>query len=120
MKTGDHSFCDFKHNNKGRFLEACLLCLLAEEESYGYNLMENLSDFGFIEKEVDISTIYRTLRTMEKENLVTSLWLESDQGPKKRLYKVTDLGKEELHHWINFLGTRKNRIALIIEKYHSL
>ena len=72
--------------------------------------MENLSRFGFIEDEVDISTIYRKLRTMEKDNLVISSWSESDQGPKKRIYKITDLGIEELDQWIDFLADRKNEL----------
>ena len=39
-----------KHNNKGRFIEACHLSLLKQEKSYGYSLMENLSEFGFIDE----------------------------------------------------------------------
>lgn len=120
MAGKTNSFCGSRHTRSGRFLEACLLCLLKEEESYGYNLMENLSDFGFIEDEVDISTIYRRLRAIEKEGLVSSSWRESDVGPKKRIYTITDLGSEELADWIRFLGDRKNRITAIMGKYKSL
>ena len=110
MTKGSDSFCGPKGTSNGLFVEACLLCLLKEENSYGYSLMENLSRFGFIEDEVDISTIYRKLRTMEKDNLVISSWSESDQGPKKRIYKITDLGIEELDQWIDFLADRKNEL----------
>lgn len=120
MGKSKNSFCGPRSNTKGRFLEACLLCLLGERESYGYSLMENLSEFGYIEDEVDISTIYRKLKAMEKENLVTSFWTKSEQGPKKRVYTITDLGKEKLDHWITFLKERKKRITLITNKYKTL
>lgn len=113
------SFCKTKHN-KGRFIEACLLCLLKEKKSYGYSLLEDLSHFGFSEDEVNISIIYRNLRNMEKEKLVVSSWLESDQGPNKRIYEITDLGAKELDIWIDFLTDRKKRISLIIDKYNTL
>lgn len=120
MVKNNDSFCSSRHNSNGRFIDACLLCSLKEKESYGYSLMENLSQFGFSEDEVDISTIYRKLRAMEKETLVISSWIESNQGPKKRIYKITDLGIEELHHWIIFLGDRQKRITSIIHKYNTL
>ena len=120
MKKTKDSFCGSRHNSYGRFIEACLLCLLKEKESYGYSLMENLSEFGFIENEVDMSTIYRQLRAMEKEDLVVSSWQESNEGPKKRIYNITDLGIEKLDDWILFLGDRQKRIGSIVNKYNSL
>lgn len=108
-----------KHSSKGRFVDASLLCLLKEKKSYGYSLMEDLSKFGFTEDEVNISIIYRKLRSMEKENLVVSSWSESDQGPNKRTYEITDKGRQELDDWIDFLKDRINRINLIIKKYES-
>ena len=120
MAENKEYFCGSIKNKTGRFIEACLLCLLKEKESYGYSLMENLSDFGFLEDEVDISTIYRQLRALEKENLVVSTWVESDLGPKKRIYNITDLGITKLDDWIIFLDDRKKRITSIICKYHTL
>ncbi len=120
MIKNKEDFCAFKHKSTGRFLESCLLCLLKEGDSYGYILLENLSEFGFLEDEVNISIIYRRLRGMEKEGFVSSSWGDSELGPKKRIYKITDLGIKQLDHWILFLGDRKKRISSIIDKYHSL
>lgn len=114
------SFCGSRQSSHGRFIEACLLCLLKEEASYGYSLMENLSEFGFIEGEVDMSTIYRQLRSMEKEGLVSSSWRESKEGPRKRIYTISHLGLAKLDDWVTFLGDRKKRISSIVDKYHAL
>lgn len=119
MKDNKDMFCGTRHNKTGRFIEASLLCLLKEEKSYGYSLMEKLEYFGFDEDSINISIIYRRLRNMEGENLVVSSWAESDQGPNKRIYEITSNGIDELDNWIKLLKDRKQRITLIINKYES-
>ncbi len=120
MKDNKDLFCGPRHNKAGRFVEACLLCLLKEEKSYGYSLMERLEGFGFEDDSINISIIYRRLRNMENDNLVVSSWTESDQGPNKRIYEITEEGIKELDNWILLLKDRKKRITSIIEKYESL
>lgn len=120
MKDNKDMFCGPRHNKAGRFVEACLLCLLKEEKSYGYNLMGRLMAFGFEEDSINISIIYRRLRSMEDEGLVISSWRESDQGPKKRMYEITEEGIIELDNWILLLKDRKQRITSIIDKYESM
>lgn len=120
MIKGKDVFCDDRHNKTGRFVEACLLCLLKEEKSYGYNLMEKLTQFGFSGETINISVIYRNLRNMENKNLVISSWVESEHGPNKRMYNITTEGKTELDNWIALLKDRKNRITSIIDKYESI
>ena len=100
-----------------RFLEVCLLLLLYDEIGYGYGLVEQLASFGFSEDDLNVSTLYRTLRKMEKEGLVTSSWEEGGQGPKRRVYEITVNGKNELDQWIRILKVRKSRIESLIIKY---
>jgi PadR family transcriptional regulator PadR len=102
-----------------RFMEVCLLLLLYEEAGHGYGFIEQLSYFGFSEEQLNVGTLYRTLRKMEKEGSVISVWEEGGQGPKKRVYKITDNGKRELGNWIQFLKDRKARIDKLIKKYES-
>ncbi|MCK9443872.1 MAG: PadR family transcriptional regulator [Tissierellaceae bacterium] len=111
--------CSRMHNRSG-LLEACLLILLKENKSYGYNLMNDLHKFGFEEDSLNISVIYRNLRSMEKRGLITSSWAESDQGPRKRVYEITADGEQDLKNWIWMLKNRKSQIETIIEKYENL
>lgn len=118
--TEDHSlFCKGKHHKMERFMEVCLLLLLYEETGHGYGLIEKLPYFGFSEEQLNVSTLYRTLRKIEKEGLVISVWEEGGQGPKKRVYNITDNGKKELNNWIQVLKTRKARIEKLIYKYEE-
>ncbi len=109
--------CQGKPQHMERFLEVCLLLLLYDEIGYGYGLIDQLGSFGFSEGDLNMSTLYRTLRKMEKEGLVTSSWEESVQGPRRRVYKITRNGRSELDQWIGILKVRKSRIESLILKY---
>lgn len=101
-------------------MEICLLLLLYKETGHGYGLIEQLSYFGFSEEQINVSTLYRTLRKMEKAGSVVSVWEEGGQGPKRRIYRITDGGKKDLKNWVQVLKTRKARIEMVIEKYDEI
>ncbi|MDD2301477.1 MAG: helix-turn-helix transcriptional regulator [Eubacteriales bacterium] len=117
MKDNRTFFCNGKPHHMERFLEVCLLLLLYDEIGYGYGLIEQLASFGFSEAGLNMSTLYRTLRKMENEGLVTSQWEEGGQGPKRRVYEITKDGKNELDQWIGILKIRKSRIEVLINQY---
>ena len=112
-------FCTGKNHKMERFLEACLLLLLYQEAGYGYGLVEQLEYFGFPEEDLNISTLYRTLRKMEKEGMVTSDWEEGGQGPKRRVYLITELGKKDLDQWVMILVERRQRIDKLVNRYND-
>lgn len=114
----DH--CPGTHSKTGRFMEACLLCLLMEEPSHGYSLIDKLDQFGLDKDNINISVIYRNLRSMENKALIKSSWTDSEQGPKKRIYSITEKGEIALDNWILLLRNRKERIISIINKYENL
>lgn len=77
------------------YLRPCLLLLLAEGTSHGYELLDQLNDLGF--DQADPGGLYRCLRAMDEEGLVRSSWEPSTSGPARRTYELTDDGREWLH-----------------------
>lgn len=75
------------------FRTAWLLLLLREGSSYGYELRRELTAR---EMHVDPAVMYRTLREMESGGLISSRWMASENGPKRRVYDLTAAGREEL------------------------
>ena len=63
------------------FLVPFLLLCLKDWSLHGYKLIQMLMDIGF--SSVDQGNVYRTLRKLEKENLISSTWDTSDGGPAK-------------------------------------
>ena len=74
-----------------------VLVVLQEENSYGYQIMERISDFGF--EQINSGTVYRALRQLERKGLCTSRWETSEEGPGRRVYSVTNPGVAYLDAW---------------------
>jgi len=91
-----------------RFMEPCILLLLSKGSSHGYGLLDDLErQCG---ETVDVGNLYRTLRRMEKDGWVSSNWSTGENGPKKRVYELTEDGEEFLRSWA--AGLEKNKELL--------
>jgi PadR family transcriptional regulator, regulatory protein PadR len=120
MDNGISPICCGKHHKMERFMEICLMLLLYEDIGHGYILLEKLQQFGFSDDEINVSTLYRTLRKMEKDDSVLSEWEEGNQGPKRRIYHLTEQGKGNLAEWIRILKQRRTRINKLISQYEEI
>jgi len=102
------------------FLQSCLLVLLHHEPGYGYSLMDGLGKFGFQSDQMDISIIYRALRNLEAEGLVSDSWDNSNLGPQRRVYTITPQGEEALAVWIENLRQRRKEIEALEAAYDAV
>ncbi len=68
-----------------------LLLMLKTWQGHGYEMMQRLAALGFAA--IDQSYLYRTLRQLEKDGLVTSTWETVATGPARRLYSLTEAGE---------------------------
>jgi len=84
------------------WLVPVLLLMLRQWSSYGYELMEKMSNFGLAA--MNPGTFYRTLRQMEKDGMVSSSWDTSEGGPARRVYSITDAGEAYLNYWAQSLN----------------
>lgn len=117
---GEHHDTDRHIGRMTRFLQPRLLLLLAQKkQSYGYELIEDIGDSDFGGTTPDTGTIYRSLRDMEKEQLVTSEWDTKGTGPAKRIYCLTDEGKDVLHSWYVSIRKRKTALEKFLEAYEA-
>src|SRR3972149_3681587 len=73
------------------FLTPWVLLVLRNWSMHGYQLMQTLTMFGLVSFEP--TTVYRTLRRLQKSGLIMSAWETGDSGPAKRVYSLTDGGE---------------------------
>lgn len=81
------------HRTDGALLTGWLIALLAEKPSYGYDLRVDLQHRGV---RTDGASVYRALRRLDADGLLRSQWGTSSNGPRRRVYGVTDAGLEHL------------------------
>ena len=64
--------------------------------------------------------IYRHLRQLEQDGLVFSRWETEGAGPAKRMYNITDEGKEVLAIWIGYMQKQAENLEAFISYYKTL
>jgi PadR family transcriptional regulator PadR len=72
-------------------LELAILSALYRQSHYGYSLVRDLTVAGATE--LKEGTIYPLLSRLAKEGLVRSEWVESNQGPPRKYYFLTNDGQ---------------------------
>jgi poly-beta-hydroxybutyrate-responsive repressor len=89
--------------------------MLRQWSSYGYELMEKMSTFGLVA--MNPGTFYRTLRQMEKDGMVSSIWDTSEGGPARRMYSITDAGEAYLNYWAESLDQYQRMMDTFFRLY---
>ncbi|MFC7392168.1 poly-beta-hydroxybutyrate-responsive repressor [Scopulibacillus cellulosilyticus] len=95
-----------------------LLLTLRGWNLHGYKLIQQLAQFGF--STVDQGNIYRTLRQLEKDNMVKSEWDTSTGGPAKRIYSLTDAGEAYLKSWADSLEQYQSMLNRFFKMYTDM
>ena len=92
------------------YTEAIILNILNKKDSYGYTITKNI--MGKVNNKIEIktSTIYLAFKRMEKEELITSYWIDGDLGARRKQYSITEKGKEYLKNKQN--EWKNNKIIL--------
>src|SRR5919107_1320240 len=75
-------------------LDAAVLAVTAREDAYGYDVLRRLRASGLAD--VGDASVYGTLRRLYAAGALTSYMVPSDEGPARRYYGITSLGREQL------------------------
>ncbi|CEO89123.1 MAG: PadR family transcriptional regulator [Syntrophaceticus schinkii] len=75
-------------------LEGCILKIICDGETYGYEIVEKLKKYGF--QDVSEGTVYPLLIRLKKNKLLNNITRESPYGPKRKYYSLSEEGKAEL------------------------
>ncbi len=101
-----------------RFGEPALLLLLREEPVHGYELLERLPEL-LADERVDMGNLYRVLRALEEDGIVRSEWDADAPGPAKRIYELTDEGRELLDRWADALRIAQDNVGAFLARYED-
>jgi PadR family transcriptional regulator, regulatory protein PadR len=101
-----------------RFVEPALLLLLRERPHHGYELLERLPELTG-EARIDVGNLYRLLRALEEEGIVSSEWSAELPGPAKRTYELTDEGRRLLDRWAEALRGAQAVVQSFLDRYES-
>ena len=107
----DFDQCVCSGKTLARLLRPAILAMLSRTPTHGYELAQRIGERSFFGAEPsDPSGVYKMLKEMEKEGLVTSSWEPGDSGPAKRRYELSDDGLACLNRWVSTLEAYRAHI----------
>ena len=87
-------------------LELCILSMLSRGDAYANDLINRLKESKMIVVE---GTLYPMLTRQKNAGLLSYRWEESPQGPPRKYYSLTDLGRKYLQDleasWVDLVNT---------------
>ncbi len=95
-------------------LEGCILKVVNNNETYGYEICEKLIEFGF--KDISEGSVYPILIRLEKKKLLYSVMKKSPLGPMRKYYYLTEEGISELKDFISSWEEIKKNIDNVLEE----
>ena len=91
-------------------LEFCVLHIISRGEVYTSDLIDELTQAQMIVVE---GTLYPLLNRLKSAELVTYRWVESEAGPPRKYYSITEEGK-------NFLLTLSETWASLVNSTNEI
>ena len=83
-----------------RLLRAALMALLQAGPRHGYAIVQSLAALRFFATDApDVTGVYRTLKSMEKEGLLAAAWDMRQPGLPRRMFSLTANGRACLAKW---------------------
>lgn len=97
---------DWKSQIKRGTLEFCILSMINQRTTYGYEIISVLEKYPILAAKEN--TIYPLLRRLMKEAYISSSWQESAEGlPPRKYYSITDKGRKYLfaisQEWVGLI-----------------
>ena len=90
-------------------LEYCILTILDQQDCYASDIIKRLKEARLIVVE---GTLYPLLTRQKNAGLLSYRWEESQQGPPRKYYRLTDTGKEFLKEmdasWVDLVKAVKS------------
>ncbi len=98
-----------------------LLTLYKTPSLHGYELTriirEHIEASGM---HINMTGLYRHLKALEERGMLTSQWDTGCTGPARRIYTLTENGKDCLKNWMETLGTQASLITAFLDRANIL
>ena len=114
--SDDFTTCACSGVNLPKLVQPSILAALLKEPMHGYALAQEIARASApLNAPPDHSGIYRLLRGMEKRGLLTSKLTESESGPARREYALTECGQKCLERWVQSLARYRDTIEAVLK-----
>ena len=97
-------------------LEYCILLIIAQQDAYVPDIISKLKASKMIVVE---GTIYPLLTRLKNTGLLSYRWEESQQGPPRKYYSITEQGRDFLKELENSWNELTSAVTSIKENHNN-
>ncbi len=96
-------------------LEGCILGIIAQGETYGYEILSRLDEAGF--EDLGEGTLYPIITRLDKNGYISCRKAKSPLGPIRKYYSITDEGSTYLEAFkASYERVTKTAFKILFEK----
>lgn len=107
--------------NLGRLVQPAVMALLSRQPLHGYRIVQRLGEMPmFAGHPPDPAGVYRMLKSMEEEGLLSSKWDAGQGGLGKRQFALTVVGQAGLRQWMRTLEDYAEGIGDLLDSIRQL
>ena len=91
----------------------CLLSIIKEEASYGYEMVSKLRERG-----LDLASegsIYPLLSRLQKQGMIEGYLVQSSEGPARKYYRMSEKGREVLEQWTDEWNVFRRSVDAVLD-----
>jgi len=113
--------CACKGGYLEKFIQPAILKILFKEPHHGFYILSKLSESSVVGGNApDPTGMYRMLKKMEAEGLLKSEWDTENYSQPRRIYSITDEGRECLKEWSITLDSYSKKISKLSKEISEL
>jgi PadR family transcriptional regulator, regulatory protein PadR len=94
-------------------LDMCLMSIISEEPSYGYEMVSKLEQRGL--SLASEGSIYPLLSRLQKQGMIESYLVQSSEGPARKYYRMSPRGREVLEQWRQDWATFRDSVNEVLD-----
>ena len=98
------------------FLEFPVLLIIGAKPTYAPDILKQLKKANLLVVE---GTLYPLLTRLKRFGLVTYTWQESKSGPPRKMYTITEVGKDTLETLEISWKTLNTTVTTLIKQYEK-
>ena len=100
-------------------LSTIILTTLLDKDKYGLEIIDEIEKKTFGEVVIKKPSLYSSLNRMEKQDLVSSYWKDSDIGGRRHYYRLTDFGRKQVLQWQHELLSSQTKVSKILSQENT-
>lgn len=93
-------------------LDMCLLAIINDEPSYGYEMATKLQGRGL--HLISEGSIYPLLSRLQRQGLIDGYFVESAGGPPRKYYRIEHTGRQRLKEWTQEWDSLTNGVKEVL------